>query len=49
MAEIIQFLEEAWRTLTDSFVLKARICSPYLTITLGGVNGYIERYFSNAY
>lgn len=23
MAEIIYFLEEAWRTLTDSFILKA--------------------------
>lgn len=36
MQELADFISEAWRTLTDSFVLKARICSPYLTITLGG-------------
>lgn len=48
MQELTDFISDAWRTLTDSFVLKARICSPYLTITLGGVNGYIERYFNNA-
>lgn len=48
MQELTDFISEAWRTLTDSFVLKSRICSPYLTITLGGVNGYIERYFNNA-
>lgn len=40
MQELTNFMSEAWRTLTDSFVLKARICYPYLTITLGGVNDY---------
>lgn len=40
MQELTNFISEAWRTLTDSFVLKAHICSPYLTITLGGVNDY---------
>ena len=42
MQELTNFMSEAWRTLTDSFVLKARICSPYLTITLGGVNDYFK-------
>jgi hypothetical protein len=36
MQELTDFMSEAWRTLTDSFVLKARICSPFLTITLRG-------------
>ena len=37
MQELTDFIGEAWRTLTDSFVLKAHICSPYLTITLRGI------------
>ena len=36
MQELTDFMSEAWRTLTDSFVLKARIRSPFLTITLRG-------------
>ena len=42
MQELTDFISEDWRTLTDSFVLKSRICSPYLTITLGGVNDYFK-------
>ena len=50
MQELTDFMSEAWRTLTDSFVLKAlHVISYYVTIThLGGVNGYIERHFSDA-
>lgn len=37
MKELTDFMGEAWRTLTDSFVLKALLaCSTYLTITLRG-------------
>ena len=36
MQELTDFIGEAWRTLTDSFVLKARICSPFLTIIFRG-------------
>jgi hypothetical protein len=35
MQELTDFMGEAWRTLTDSFVLN-RVCSPLLTITLRG-------------
>ena len=36
MQELTDFMGEAWRTLTDSFVLKARVGSPLLNITLRG-------------
>lgn len=36
MQELTDFMGEAWRTLTDSFVIKACVCSHYVTITLRG-------------
>ena len=40
MQELTNFMGEAWRTLTDSFAVKALHVFPHLTITsLGGVNG----------
>nr|DAM76501.1 MAG TPA: hypothetical protein [Caudoviricetes sp.] len=36
MQELTDFMGEAWRTLTDSFVLKALHVFPFLTITLRG-------------
>ena len=37
MQELTDFMGEAWRTLTDSFAVKALLaCSTYLTITLRG-------------
>lgn len=37
MQELTDFMGEAWRTLTDSFVLKAlHVFSYYVTITLRG-------------
>nr|DAR81507.1 MAG TPA: hypothetical protein [Bacteriophage sp.] len=36
MQELTDFMSEAWRTLTDSFVLTLCMCSYYVTITLRG-------------
>ena len=42
MQELTDFMGEAWRTLTDSFVLKASCMFFLLNYHIRGVNDYSE-------